>query len=621
MSARPEDSPRRQLIAIGIFALVYLMVGMAIPSSYYQLMMTLVLIWAAMGLSWNVLSGYSGLISFGQAAFFGLGGYTMTIAFVKFGVTPWLGIPLGCVVGVIAGVVIGLPTFRLRGHYFGLSMLAYPLAMLYVFEWMGYQEVSLPMKREDPLMFAQFKDPRMYMVLAMALLVLCMLISLKVERSRFGRQLLAIKQNEPAAEAAGIDTWRQKMFAIMLSGGMAAAAGGMYANVLLVVTPQSMFGMLVSAQALIFSLFGGAGTFWGPVIGSAILVPLSEILHGELGHIVPGIQGVVYGGAVIGIILLAPEGIYWKVRDKLAARRAAGSTPAGAAAASASAASAAGAAAVASAVQSIAAPTPTQPDAATRIATLINAKPLLSLDHVSLAFGGLKAVDNVSFNVKAGAIHGIIGPNGAGKTTMFNVINGFLPPASGTITFEGHALAGLKPHRVCRQGIGRTFQVVRAFPRMTVLENVITGAYAGAATDSEARTLALNAVARVGLGGAQAEAIAGGLTTKQLRLMELARALASKPRLLLLDETFAGLAHDAIDDLLEIIRQVNREGVTVLIIEHTMQAMVKLADEFGVLNHGSLLASGAPAEVVKNRAVIEAYLGKKWMDRAENTVA
>ena len=156
---------------------------------------------------------------------------------------------------------------------------------------------------------------------------------------------------------------------------------------------------------------------------------------------------------------------------------------------------------------------------------------------------------------------------------------------------------------------------------MTVLENVITGAYAGAATDTEARTLALNAVARVGLGGAQASAIAGGLTTKQLRLMELARALASKPRLLLLDETFAGLAHDAIDDLMEIIRQVNREGVTVLIIEHTMQAMVKLADEFGVLNHGSLLAQGAPAEVVRNRAVIEAYLGKKWMDRAENTAA
>ncbi len=629
-----QESPRRQLIAIGTFAVIYLLVGMAIPSSYYQLMMTLVLIWAAMGLSWNVLSGYSGLISFGQAAFFGLGGYTMTIAFVKFGVTPWLGIPLGCVVGVIAGIVIGLPTFRLRGHYFGLSMLAYPLAMLYVFEWMGYQEVSLPMKREDPLMFAQFKDPRMYMVLAMGLLVLCMLISLKVERSRFGRQLLAIKQNEPAAEAAGIDTWRQKMYAIMLSGGMAAAAGGMYANVMLVVTPQSMFGMLVSAQALIFALFGGVGTFWGPVIGSAVLVPLSEILHGELGHIVPGIQGVVYGGAVIGIIILAPEGIFWKVRDRIAAKRAAAAGASGASGASgtsgasgampvagAPAASATPSAAVANTAQHAPADSAAAASAAARTAVLVSAKPLLTLDHVSLAFGGLKAVDNVSFTVKTGAIHGIIGPNGAGKTTMFNVINGFLPPASGAITFEGRVLAGLKPHQVCRQGIGRTFQVVRAFPRMTVLENVITGAYAGAATDTEARTLALNAVARVGLGGAQASAIAGGLTTKQLRLMELARALASKPRLLLLDETFAGLAHDAIDDLMEIIRQVNREGVTVLIIEHTMQAMVQLADEFGVLNHGSLLAQGAPAEVVRNRAVIEAYLGKKWMDRAENTPA
>jgi ABC-type branched-subunit amino acid transport system ATPase component/ABC-type branched-subunit amino acid transport system permease subunit len=623
-------SPRRQLIAIGAFAVVYLLLGMAVRNSYYQLMMTLVLIWASMGLSWNVLSGYSGLISFGQAAFFGLGGYTMTIAFVKFGITPWIGIPMGCVVGVVAGVVIGLPTFRLRGHYFGLSMLAYPLAMLYVFEWLGYQEVSLPMKRENPAMFAQFQDPRMYMVLAMGLLVVCMLISLKVERSRFGRQLLAIKQNEPAAEAAGIDTWRQKMYAIMLSGGMAAAAGGMYANVLLVVTPQSMFGMLVSAQALIFSLFGGVGTFWGPVIGSAVLVPLSEILHGELGHIVPGIQGVVYGVAVVVIILLAPEGIYWKVRDKLAEKRAGKRAGNDAVARPVTAKEAAAEPKAAPAYASVSrandAPHSTVADEAdttakARSAALSVAKPILTLDHVSLAFGGLKAVDNVSFSVKAGAIHGIIGPNGAGKTTMFNVINGFLPPASGEIRFEGESLAGLKPHQVCRRGIGRTFQVVRAFPRMTVLENVITGAYAGAATDEQARALALNALARVGLAGAQADVIAGGLTTKQLRLMELARALAPKPRLLLLDETFAGLAHDAIDDLLEIIRQVNREGVTVLIIEHTMQAMVKLADEFGVLNHGSLLASGPPAEVVRNPAVIEAYLGKKWMTHAENSVA
>jgi branched-chain amino acid transport system permease protein len=595
--------PRKQLIAIGAFALIYLAIGMVVRNSYYQLMMTLVLIWATMGLSWNVLSGYSGLISFGQAAFFGLGGYAMTIAFVKFGLSPWFGIPLGVVVGVLSGILIGIPTFRLRGHYFGLSMLAYPLAMLYVFEWLGYQEVSLPMKRENPALYAQFTDPRMYIVLAMAFLIAAMLISLAVERSRFGRSLMAIKQNEPAAEAAGIDTLRQKMVAIMLSAGIAAAAGGLYANVLLVVTPQSMFGMLVSAQALIVSLFGGVGTLWGPVIGAAILVPLAEILHGELGHIIPGIQGVVYGLAIIVIILLAPEGIYWRVRDHFAARRAAPAPD------------------VPDAPPAMHA-MPAQPaEARTERAALVSAKPILTLAGVTRAFGGLKALDGVNLSIKTGAIHGVIGPNGAGKTTLFNVINGFMAPGAGSIEFEGNSLLGLKPHQVCRRGIGRTFQVVRAFPRMTVLENVITGAFAGSPTDAGARALAHEALERVGLAGRQADAIAGGLTTKQLRLLELARALASRPRLLLLDETFAGLAHDALDDLLEIIRQVNREGVTIVIIEHTMQAMVKLADEFSVLNHGSVLASGAPADVVRDRVVIEAYLGKKWMDRAENQVA
>ena len=571
--------------------MAYVALGLAVRNSYYQLIMTLVLIWATMGLSWNMLSGYSGMISFGQAAFFGLGGYTMTIAFVKFGVTPWIGIPLGVLVGVIAAVIIGIPTFRLRGHYFALSMLAYPLAMLYVFEWMGYQEVSLPMKRENPLAYAQFADQRSYMALAMVLLVAAMVLSLHVERSRFGRSLLAIKQNEPAAEAAGIDAARQKMYAIMLSAALAAAAGGLYANVLLVVTPQTMFGMLVSAQALIVSLFGGVGVFWGPVIGAAVLVPLAEILHGELGHIVPGIQGVVYGLAIIVIILLAPEGIYWKLRDRFAPARRPPAIPRVAAA------------------------------PATAAKPAADAKPVLTLDRVTLAFGGLKAADDVSLAVKAGAIHGVIGPNGAGKTTLFNVINGFLAPAAGgRILFEGAELVGLKPHEVCRRGIGRTFQIVRAFPRMTVLENVITGAYAGAATDAEAEALALAALTRVGLADEQAYAIAGGLTTKQLRLMELARALAPRPRLLLLDETLAGLGHDALEEMLAIIRQVNREGVTVVIIEHTMHAMVKLADQFSVLDHGRLIATGTPTEVVRNRAVIEAYLGKKWLDRVEDPV-
>src|SRR5206468_3832408 len=221
-----------------------------------------------------LLSGYTGLISFGHAAFFGVGAYAVALGQIYFDLSPWVMIPIAAVLGGLAGLLIGFPTFRLRGHYFALAMLAYPLAILYVFQWLGYQEVALPMKRDAALFYMQFTEPGAYVGLALILLVATMLISLRVENSRFGMALLAIKQNEPAAEAAGIDTWRWKMRAIMLSGALAAIAGGLYSVVLLVVTPETVFGMLVSAQPLILALFGGVGSLWGPVIGAIVLVPL-----------------------------------------------------------------------------------------------------------------------------------------------------------------------------------------------------------------------------------------------------------------------------------------------------------------------------------------------------------
>ncbi len=573
------------LALIAVLSLSWLALGSLVASSYYQLMLTLVPIWAVLGLSWNILSGYTGLVSFGHASFFGLGAYTVTIALVRYDVTPWIGIPLGMVVGAAAAVIIGYPTFRLRGHYFALAMLAYPLALLYVFEWLGYQEVPLPMKRDAPAWYMQFSDFRVYVALALALMVAAMLVSLAVERSRFGMSLTAIKQNEPAAEAAGIDTLAWKMRAIVLSGALAAAAGGLYAVVLLVVTPDSVFGMLTSAQALVVTLFGGVGTLWGPVVGAAILVPVSETLQAELGDVIPGIQGVVFGAAIIFVILLAPEGILWRLRDRLARGRAHPVT-------------------AAPGIQSIHA-TPLQG------ARPQSSAPILQVTQLSKAFGGLRAVQDLPFEIEEGAILGIIGPNGAGKTTVFNLLNGFLRPDQGRVTFAGHDLIGLKPNRICRLGIGRTFQVVRSFARMSVLENAIVGAYAAAADGREARAAARAALARVGL-SARADDVAGGLSNRDLRLMELARALAGRPRLILMDEPLAGLSAAAVEDMLSVIRSLAAAGLTIVIIEHTMGAMVRLAHRFVVLNQGRLLAAGRPSEVTADAAVIEAYLGKKW---------
>lgn len=586
---------QRSLQAMAAFAAVYALVTFFVKDSYYQLMLTLVLVWATFGLSWNLLSGYTGLVSFGHAAFFGLGAYTTALGHMHLGLSPYIMIPVAGLIGGLSGLAVGLPTFRLRGHYFALAMLAYPLALLYVFEWLGYQEVTLPMMRENPAAYMQFEDHRIYTFMALGMLMAVMLLTRWIERTRFGMALLSIKQNEAAAEAAGIDTYRWKLKAITLSGAIAGMVGAFYAVVLLVVTPISVFGMLVSAQALVVTMFGGVGTVWGAVIGSAILIPIAETLHAELGSVLPGIQGVIYGAAVTAVILLAPEGLYWKVRDKLRLRaapqpvvRAASDTV----------------------VSQGSGPAPVERSAAQRAAAE-SGEVILEVRGLSKNFGGLKAVEDVSFKVRKGMILGIIGPNGAGKTTAFNLLNGFLPPSVGEVLLDGRNIVGLAPHEVCALGVGRTFQIMRPFMRMSVAENVVVGAYVRAATDDEARRLADEAIAKVGLTHI-AGRIASELTSKELRLMELARALAGQPRLLLLDETLAGLGQAEAEELILVLRRLAADDITIVIIEHTMQAMVRLVDRFVVLNHGKVLLEGEPEAVIRDSSVVEAYLGKKW---------
>ena len=583
----PASTLRRQGLLIAAFGIAYAVATAFTHNSYHQLIMTVVPVWGVMGLAWNLLSGYSGCVSFGHAAFFGLGAYCVALAQIHWGLTPWLGIPCAGVVGALAGLAIGVPTLRLRGHYFALAMLAYPLALLYLFEWLGYQELALPMERAAPIAFMQFEDHRIYAWLALALMLAAMALTALIEHSRFGISLIAIKQDEAAAEAAGIRTGAWKLRAITLSGAMAGLIGGFYAVVLLVVTPPAVFGMLVSAQALIVTMFGGVGTLWGPVIGAVVLIPLSELLHAKLGNVIPGIQGVVFGVAIVAVMLLAPEGVFWKVKD-LWLRRRASPSPA----------------------LAPAAPQRASAELPVRSKTS-DTSAVLELRAVSKAFGGLKAVRDVSLQVRRGEILGIIGPNGAGKTTLFNLLNGFIQPDGGRILLDGRDIVGNRPDEICAAGVGRTFQVVRPFRRMTVLENAVAGAYVHAASDQEARAVAQAALARVGL-ECEAHLLAGGLSNKQLRLLEIARALAGRPKLLLLDETLAGLGAGEIEEVIALVRDLAATGVTIVIIEHTMQAMVRLVDRFIVLDEGAVLAQGEPAAITRNPAVIDAYLGKRW---------
>jgi branched-chain amino acid transport system permease protein len=574
------------------FGAIYGLITLGVANSYYQLIMSNVLVWAVMGLAWNLLSGYSGLISFGHAAFFGLGAYLVALTQVNWGLTPWIGIPLAGLIGGLAGIVVGIPTFRLRGHYFALAMLAYPLALLYVFEWLGHQEVAIRMMRDAPAAFMQFEDGRVYVFIALALVLGAMALTRHLERSRYGMSLMAIKQDETAAEASGIDTLVWKLRAIALSGSMAAAIGGFYAVVQLVVTPLSVFGMLVSAQALIVAMFGGVGTVWGPVTGAIVLVPLSAWLDAELAAEYPGIQGVVYGIAIVAVILVAPEGVFWKVRDAFARKR--------------------------DLTNGEPAVRPDDTDAAAarfEIAGRPAGEDLLEISGLSKTFGGLRAVSDVSFVARRGEILGVIGPNGAGKTTLFNLINGLIRPDTGVVRLAGRNIETLRPNRICAAGIGRTFQVVKAFDRMSIADNVIVGTYVHSKSLTEARATARDALAVVGLSDV-AGRLAGSASNRELRLMEIARALASRPELLLLDEVFAGLTAAETTELVQLFRRLAELGLTLVIIEHTMKAMVQLVDRFVVLDHGSVLASGEPERITKDPKVIEAYLGKKWLEHA-----
>ena len=407
-------------------------------------------------------------------------------------------------------------------------------------------------------------SPTMFYYVILAATVFALILSRLLLRSRMGYFWLAIREDEQAARAAGIDTFRYKMYAVMISAAVTSFAGVFYAFFYNNLFPEQVFNISRSIEMILGPIIGGVGTLFGPILGAFLLTGLAESVTSALaafGVDLPGAKQIFYGLCLLLVVVALPEGIWpW-----LARRLGVGGA---------------------------------QPMSA-----------LLSLDRVSKRFRGLLAVDAVSFDVPDGVIFAVIGPNGAGKTTLFNMIAGAMAPDDGSIAFAGQAINGLTSDAVCRRGIARTFQLVRPFPALSVEDNVIVGALLHHRDVGAARERALGVLRRLDLFDKRNQ-IASTLTLPDRKRLEVARALATEPKLLLLDEVMAGLRPTETDRMVATLREINREsGLTILLIEHVMRAVMALAARVLVLDHGVAIAAGAPEDVVRDPAVVRSYLG------------
>ena len=565
------------------------------PDRYTQRIILLVVIWAAASSSFNIISGYAGQIVFGFMMFVGAGAYTSGLLFKFLAISPWLGMWLGAVVAIIISLIIGLPTLRLKGAFFAIATVAFPLITIPILNHVGVQEVSIPFVGKGASSM-QFRDMRFYVLIGIVLLGIVLIAVRAIDSSCFGYRLKALKQNETAAEAMGINTYSAKLIALCISAGLAALVGTLYSfGILYLMTTDAAFGFFIIIRILSISIVGGMSTVWGPPVAACFLVPLGEWLNYEFGSRYPGVQDVIYGLALIIVILYMPEGIWGKLRRLLSPSSTAGVHSR-------------------ESVAAIRKDGIIKPETVlTSLKLNLNENWMLSMESISKFFGGVCALDQVSLRIPRNKITGVIGPNGSGKTTLFNVINGFLPPQGGRIVFEGKDITNHSPHANCKLGIGRTFQIPQVFSNMTILENIITGAINRSKNLGEARVAAEKIASDMGLNRRVHEP-ALGLTLWETKVLEFSRALATQPALLLIDEPMAGLNSEEADYLGEMIKGIAASGVTIVIIEHNIHSLLKIVDYMVGLDNGQRVAEGLPERVVNDPQIINAYLGSRWKE-------
>jgi branched-chain amino acid transport system permease protein len=550
---------------------------------------------AAGAVGFVLLLGYAHQLAVGQAGFCMVGGYANAILSVHYGWDPFLALLLGVALSMAIAYPIAAPILKLRGFVLVMGSLAFQLILVVIafeMEFTGGALGTYGVPRFAILGW-QLSSDVAYFYFVWACVLLTVAIGLNIDRSRIGRALKAIAISENTAGSVGIDTVKYKVQMFVISAGMASLSGSLFVHFLRAMDP-TVFGFAFSLNLVIAVIIGGLMSIWGGAVGATLVTALREGLRGLS---LPMWESVIMGGLTVFVLIAFQRGVAGNIGvwfDRLTGPRGEG------------------------------APSVVQPAGVTL--PHVDADPgrsVLRIANATRLFGSLRAVDDISFTVEAGSITALIGPNGAGKTTLFNLIGGYQPLDNGSILYRDTSIHQLIPNQIAELGIGRTFQNLQLFDNMTVLENVMCGRHrlhsAGIANisahlrqarreEQEARRAALNCLEYVGLRGAE-NLPASDLSFGHMRLVEIARALALEPSVLLMDEPGSGLNDTETEQLAELIMHISALGITILLVEHDMRLVMGLADKVIVMHHGKKIADGPPDQVRVDPEVVSAYLG------------